>query len=295
MSLVIRSVWMSSMFGFLGCGSDPRDRSIDAAIDGLLADAFVDAAGPCTHDMPFGSPMLVDGISSSDDEHSFRPTADGLTAIVGKGVLTAGRLYIATRASTTVSFGSPTLIPGVVNGALAEYGQLSTDGLAIYFDSDRTGNFNIFKSTRPTTSDAFGTPAEITVLNTTDYEAHPYLTPDGAIYFYRSTTAGKQIRRSAPNGASFDVSTPLAGITSWAWPVVTPDELELFVAGNPHMFRATRASTSQPFSAPLMMAGFSGLNVAEPSHVSADNCELYFSSDRPDGAGGRDIWVAKRR
>jgi hypothetical protein len=64
--------------------------------------------------------------------------------------------------------------------------------------------------------------------------------------------------------------------------------------GNQDVWRATRASTSDPWRAPILVA-----EVSSPSHetgtaVSPDGLTLWVSSDRPGGKGGLDIWVSTR-
>jgi Tol biopolymer transport system component len=60
---------------------------------------------------------------------------------------------------------------------------LSSDGLTLYFASYRlnlvTGDFDIFRATRPSTTAPFGAPVRVLELVTTGYEAPGWVSPDG--------------------------------------------------------------------------------------------------------------------
>jgi hypothetical protein len=58
------------------------------------------------------------------------------------------------------------------------------------------------------------------------------------------------------------------------------------------MFHATRASPEDEFGAPAKLTELSDASTNEfPSWISADGCELLFTSNR---SGDYDIWLARR-
>ena len=82
-------------------------------------------------------------------------------------------------------------------------------------------------------------------------------------------------------------------------PSMSTDELELYLNSGSYSGReiwvATRASTSDPWSAPVKL----GPNVNSPyddccPDISADGLSLFFWSSRPGGSGGQDLWVTTR-
>jgi len=60
----------------------------------------------------------------------------------------------------------------------------TSDGLTIYFRSDRNGTPQIFKATRTSVDEAFGTPVHMPVFDTPDGSSAPFISSDGfALYF----------------------------------------------------------------------------------------------------------------
>ena len=95
-----------------------------------------------------------------------------------------------------------------------------------------------------------------------------------------------------------DLSTPFGDIT----PSVRHDGLEIFIASNRpgtiginDLWASTRESVSDPWPQPANLgpAVNSAFNETFPS-VSADRQTLFFSSNRPGGVGGTDIWMSTR-
>lgn len=161
---------------------------------------------------------------------------------------------------STGSFGPPKLIAALSDpDADDEDPTLSADGLELYFMSDR-GNFSsqdIWVSTRATTADPWGQPTRVAELSTTQYaERSPSLSADGLTMWLASNRP--------PSTTSFDiwVSSRPSRTDPWTMPVIVPE----------------LSSTSNDFS---------------PS-VDANELLLFFTSSRPGGAGGMDIYVSTR-
>lgn len=55
-----------------------------------------------------------------------------------------------------------------------------------------------------------------------------------------------------------------------------------------------RCDSSQPFLNPTLLPNVNTASRDEAPRLSADELELFFSSDRPGGAGGLDLYVARR-
>lgn len=61
------------------------------------------------------------------------------------------------------------------------------------------------------------------------------------------------------------------------------------------LWAAVRADTSSPWSSPTLIVELSAPADDEDSpFISRDGLELYFSSDRPGGAGSADLWLSTR-
>lgn len=82
-------------------------------------------------------------------------------------------------------------------------------------------------------------------------------------------------------------------------PSLTEDMLEIFFTserdgGPADIFVATREDRSMPFGSVRRVEELSEEGVETSPAVSADGLTLWFASDRADGLGGLDIWVAER-
>lgn len=101
--------------GGVESGAPDAPLGTDSAVD--AADATViDASVPrCDPKKPFGAPVLVSGLSTSDDDASARLSADELTVFFARGVAGSGApdIYAATRASRDAGWGAPELVRGV--------------------------------------------------------------------------------------------------------------------------------------------------------------------------------------
>ena len=125
----------------------------------------------------------------------------------------------------------------------------------LYFSSGRAGNDDIYVSAFDGTS--FGAPVLASGLNTGANDSRPNLRRDGLEIFFDSTRAGG-----------------IGGIDLWT---------------------STRASTSDPWSAPTNLGSSvnSSTNDLRAS-LSWDGATLYFGSTRAGGEGSQDLYVTTR-
>jgi hypothetical protein len=164
-------------------------------------------------------------------------------------------------------YGAPENLGALVNTPQFDGGpSVSADGLTLYLTSGRPGALgqaeghydeDLYVATRPTIADAFGAPVQLPApVNSTEFDVAPEISADGlSLYFVRG-----------PGFPVFDIYLSRRRTTGDAW-------------GSPR---------------PL------GTNINTPFHdgilsISADNRTLYWSSDRPDGRGGFDIWYVTRQ
>jgi Tol biopolymer transport system component len=154
--------------------------------------------------------------------------------------------------------------PLVNTGGFEGGPSLSEDGLTLLFGAARLNSLgqldeDIYIATRETTSQQFGPPhnlgAPVNSLGFGDYS--PELTHDGLTLYFSS---------SRPGGL-----------------------------GQADLYVTTRKSTDDPWESPQNL----GPNVNTPyfedqPSLSATGKTLYWDSDRPDGLGDFDIWMATR-
>ena len=187
-----------------------------------------------------------------------------------------------------------------------EYARLSPDGLTVYFSTGRDGGqLDIYKATRTSVDQRFGTPAPVEGVNTAAQERTPTITADGlTMLAMQSGHPGYEIviAQRASLAAQFGSFALLANVNSTTSDdgdtYVLPDGSALYFYssrnGTPALYRAPRTATGYGDPSPV-----SGVKLNQPGIrdgapvVSADELSLYFWTDR-DGAGTGTIYVATR-
>jgi Tol biopolymer transport system component/phosphohistidine phosphatase SixA len=160
------------------------------------------------------------------------------------------------------TFGEPVNPGSSVNSSARDFGPTcSADGLSLYFDSNRpggSGDQDIWVTTQPTAENPWGEPVNLgSIVNSSYSDSSPGITADGLSLFFNS---------DRPDGFG---------------------ERDIWVS--------MRATINDPWDEPVNFGRSINTSYNETDVcISADGTELYFSSDRPGGSGGADLWVAKR-
>jgi Tol biopolymer transport system component len=245
-------------FGFARVGVD------DAASDGALDDAIDDASdgkpdAACTW-TAFSMPAPLPGpIQSTTDDWSPAPTLGELQVFFHSYRSSSlGRIWMAARASRADPYGAATMVSELVNSTSQQFAPtLTGDGLRIIYADNAPGNFNLYEAVRTSPTGPFQAPQLIAGVNfaPTTQENFPFVSADGLRLVWSSNR----------NGA------------------------------NSTIYEATRPDLSSGFGTPSRRAELevAGSNLASPT-LSHDGLDIYFSSDRPGGSGGYDIYTARR-
>ena len=232
----------------------------------------------------------------------------------------AAFLHVPTaKASKNFSeWSAPTNLGQVINSQFEEIlPHISKDGLSLYFVSNRPGgfgDFDIWVSQRPTRNDAWGPPMNLGPTINTSYNAGPDFLENDDIgipsLFLGSNRPGGvggfdiYLSNLLPDG-SFGPSflmTELCSPENDFRPTVRPDGLELFFDSNRpggiglrDLYVSTRETVSVPWSTPSNLGPVvnSEFNEEFPA-LSSDGKTLIFSSDRPGGFGGSDLYLSSR-
>ena len=161
------------------------------------------------------------------------------------------------------TFGTPVNLGPTVNSGSTDWGpSISADGLSLFFSSRRGGGFgeeDIYVTTRATTEDPWEEPANLgPPVNTSNWEQGPSISADGLSLFFSSY--------NRPDGS-----------------------------GGDDIYVTTRATTDEPWSAPLNLGPKVNSSSADwtPS-ISADGLSLFFTSKRSGGYGRHDLWITTR-
>lgn len=197
-------------------------------------------------DGTFSTPEKVTELSTSSNESTLWVSPDGMEIYFARVQSGDGDIFVATRTTPGGAFDAPVPLPGPVNAASSDeaLGQVSADGLALYFASERdNGQLDLYVATRASTGDNFDNVVRLDALSTMiNREVSPKLSPDElTLYFGRR-----------PNDGS--------------------DEFEIY--------RATRSATDQPFSNPTPIAELNTAGSDVDLALSPDGTTGYFASDR---------------
>jgi WD40-like Beta Propeller Repeat len=203
----------------------------------------------------YGLPELITGVPDGLDKPSFSP--DGLTILFKAPG--PDDFYTAVRnTSEDLAFGNINPIEVVSNFELSD-SALSADGLSLYF--------------------AFGLPSE----------------PN-------NTTLGKIVRAdemASWSSANGPIQTNSAYRETAPWE--RADGLELLFTsdrpselGGENIWVASRAATSDDFGNVLLVTALSSASDDSASTLTGDGLTVYFTSNRPGGVGGSDLWTAER-
>lgn len=206
---------------------------------------------------PWGSPELVVELSSPVFDDSPEVSGDGLTLWMSttRDVAT-NRVYVATRPDRVSAWGMPTFLPELSNHIDTNVA-ISGDGLvAVIEHDDGNNNYDLFEHRRATAGDLWGPERLVTELSTPSNENGQCLDEHGLVVFFTSNRPGTQ--------GLFDIYT------------------------------AARPTLDDPFSDPVRVDELDTPYDDGNPFLARDGHTIYWASNRPPSAGGRDLWFATR-
>jgi hypothetical protein len=284
----------------VGCGSVSGDPDGATSSDGPPPMPDGSGAARCNPALSFGAPTFVASLSSSFEESALSLTRDELTAYVSRSN-PGNTLLSATRASTSVAFPMPATDPAlaaVVNQAGTEYCPTPTaDALVMYFHRQTPNDIGIYAATRASQASPFDAGNLVSVGGMGLLDAlTPAISADGQTLYWLDFQ--QFLLHSAPRaGTATQFGLPRVTSTiSMFNPVLSADGLTLYYSDGMEtdVLASTRASTSDVFGTGVPVANVNSPERDAPLFLSNDGCVLYLKSSRPGGAGGDDIWVARR-
>jgi len=279
--------------------------STDAALD-APTDTAGDPPLTCDPTKPFGTAVLVDGLTSSSEDGSLRLSPDEKTAYFFSARSGHQLLYTASRSRVFDPFDHVAVLANVNTGN--QYNpSITADGLTLFFASFRAegvGDNDIYQATRSTTATPdFGDVHPAPNVNTLSSEVQPYVAHDGTTLYFNRTVASRAtlFRATGSVAGGFrnaGAITELVGPLNDSDPVPSADGLTLFWssdrpngAGDLDVWQAQRPTTSDPFQNPAPVVSVNTAGLDAPSDISANGCRLYMTSTRNGRTG---IYVATR-
>jgi Tol biopolymer transport system component len=215
-------------------------------------------------------------------------------------------------------FGTPTNLGPTINSSASDHpGRISVDGLRLYFSSRRPEGifsewYDIWVTARPTKDDPWEEPVYLgPAINTANSDFEPDITPDElTLVFTRFGSGGPPnwdvwiTTRSTTNdpwGSPMNLGTANDSAGDGG-PSISADGLTIFFESNRSgghgdwdVWMTTRPTIDDPWGESINLDSTinSSRRDGEPS-ISADGRMLFFSSERPGGTGGSDLYVTTR-
>lgn len=191
---------------------------------------------------PFTNFQLLPGVNSAADDGSAVMFRDKKTLVLVSSRAGGFDVWIATRSSAAVNFGSPTALTSVNSSSTETDVALSADETELWFSSNRGGGGGQLYVSAISNGN-FGTPSAVAGLHSADAdERNPLLSPDGlTLYFSRLVKT---------DGGSLD---------DYA------------------MFSAKRATRNDAFGTPAPVSELNGPGWEAAEWISDDGCRLYLT------------------
>lgn len=224
-------------------------------------------------------------------------------------------LYVSQRAGKNAPWGAPKRLTMLNSEFWDSCPALSLDEHRLYFTSWRPGGCgerDIWVSHRRDRTDDLGweTPVNLGCaadggVNSDAADLFPTFFEDETgrvlMYFGSNRAVNFDLYQSEMRGDdTFGPATPVVELNSPAMEhsvTVRRDGLEVIFGSNRtgtfRFWTATRASTSDPWSPPVLVSSLSAGGAGRFA-MSFDGREIYFSGALPGSYGGVDIWVARR-
>jgi eukaryotic-like serine/threonine-protein kinase len=226
-----------------------------------------------------------------------------------------GEMWVTRRTTLDGEWGPPSSLGPTINSPAYDGGPcLSSDGLSLYFFSDRgdpSGMADLWVTTRATTEDKWGTPANLGApVNTASDDWSPSITGDGLELYFTSNRPGGYgawdlwvtTRASLSDnwGAPANLGPTINTAAQENWPGISPDGLLLVFAssrpggpGNWNLYMAWRATRKDPWGPATSLGTVVNSTPWQVgAKISPDGSALYFHSPRSGGFSSCDMWQA---
>jgi len=295
-------------------GGGQSDGGLDAPFDVAINDAGNEAtfdAGPmCDPTKPFTTVRQITELDTTRTENHASLSPDELqiwfSSDRAADVAGPRDIFTASRTLRTDPFGPATMVTELATPNDEGQPWIGSDLRSIAFARQVNANWDLYLATRQGKTGAFGTPGAIAILNTTAVEWMPVLSSDGGMIYFVSDREGGTDIWSWPYGSS----TPPARVSeidtasAEQRPCISADSLWLYWSSNRtditggkgalEIFYAHRTNVQDKFSNITLVPELSTSANEDPDWLSPDLCRLYFHSNRTQGMGAEDLWIAER-
>jgi Tol biopolymer transport system component len=255
--------------------------------------------------IPFGAVSLhpaLANVSASQEDPSL--TADELELYYATAVDGTLDIWSCQRASSTSAWGAPEKVVELSSSYLDEQPEVSADGLTMYLASDRPGGASgehLWVSQRATRADPWDPPVPVADFAAGDADMSPSLQRAALLLTFSSQRGSTNWQLYATTRQSttdpWGTPTPLTELNSsasdWASGLYRGGTSIVFSSNRLgavySLFHATRATVSDPFSAPQPAAELN-VNDENDPWLSDDGHHIVFDSQRSGSAKIYEAW-----
>jgi Tol biopolymer transport system component len=245
--------------------------------------------------------LHLDKLNTEADEEDPFPGPDGTSLFYASNALGSYDIYVSIRPKGSLVFpkGKP-----VINDKMTDERSPFVYKDKLYFASNEVKDPQFAKMKNYDLLTRSGTLAPLYVpgdVNSAADELYPWVTPAGKeFYFSRKTAEGWTLfAAKGPTPGPIGDAKPVGFPPGFHRATVAGTGLVMYLqgpldGGKIGIFRSKRTAVGKEWSRPEPVKALnhpeSKKGDMQPA-LSADGTRLYFTSDRPGGKGGLDIWV----
>jgi hypothetical protein len=229
-------------------------------------------------------------------------------------------IWVAKRVSLSDPWEEPVNLGPLVNNSVSNWAPcISADGLELYFEANRDGNYggvDIWVAVRETKDEPWGDPVNLgPTVNSLVSDADPSVSADGLELYFRSNRSGgygytdiwtsKRPTKDEPWGSPVNLGPTVNGPDDDRGPSISADGLTLFFDSDRlngargwdwDIWMTSRKTKDSAWGEPVRLdIGINTIHNDDAPSISADGLTLYYSDyfyagGRPGGHGGADLW-----